>query len=206
MKLFAHYDLIAGYNRGDPAAFGRIYIEFYPVIYNFVRRFAQSEEDARDIVSGTFLKLLNPGIHFENHFKLKSFLYTTARNACLDSLKHLRQRQKFENELVSHTFSQTENLMEVAEERAEIQDRIRRAIDDLPPKCRQVFLLYFTGGLKNSEIAALLKMSIKTVANQQSLAIKRLKIKMLKINNSSLSVFVAVSGYVNLLFQFYQLV
>ena len=130
----------------------------------------------------------------------------TARNACLDNLKHLRQRQNFENELLNHSLAETENLREVAEERAEIQDRIRRAIDDLPFKCRQVFLLYFTGGLKNSEIAARLKISVKTVANQRSLAIKRLRIKMLKITNSSLSVFVAVSGYANLLFQFYQLV
>jgi RNA polymerase sigma-70 factor (ECF subfamily) len=206
MKLFAQYDLIARYNRGDPAAFNRIYDEYYPVIYTFVRRFINAEHDAKDIVTDTFLKLLNPGIHFENQLKLKAFLYLTAKNACFDYLKHIRFRQKFENELLNLWLEETENLMEAAEDRAEIQDRVRRAIEGLPDKCRLVFILYFTGGLKNSEIAARLKISEKTVSNQRSLAVKLLKITILKINNSSLSMFMAASWYADYLHHFFRLV
>jgi RNA polymerase sigma-70 factor (ECF subfamily) len=60
-------------------------------------------------------------------------------------------------------------------EEAELADRINRAIQNLPEKCREVFLLCRFEGLKYAEIADRLNISVKTVEMQISIALKKLR-------------------------------
>ena len=62
----------------------------------------------------------------------------------------------------------------------ELEQKIREAIDSLPEKCRQIFELHRFDGLKYSEIASQLHISVKTVENQMSKALKILREKLAK--------------------------
>ena len=108
---------------------------------------------------------------------LKSYLYVMVRNHCLDLLKkdNLVDYQTIPSDLTDILSD------EEAEERSLIEARLWTAIDSLPEKCRQVFLLSKRDGLKYKEIAELLNISKKTVENQISKALKTLKEGVTKI-------------------------
>jgi RNA polymerase sigma-70 factor (ECF subfamily) len=53
--------------------------------------------------------------------------------------------------------------------------RIWKAIDELPEKCREIFLMSKRDGLSNAEIADEMNISIKTVKNQMTKAFTRLR-------------------------------
>lgn len=197
MKLIRYFDLIEQYNRGEKTAFNKIYSKYYFLIFRFVRRFTRNAADAEDITGETFLKLLSHKTYFNNEQKFKAFLFILAKRVSLDYLKKIRRREKNEHEMLPQGIAEIESLMERAEEKAELQDRIQSAINALPSQCRKVFILYFTEHLNNSEIAARMKLSEKTVANHRSDAIRKLGLNLQKINRSTLPVFMAASCYTN---------
>lgn len=59
----------------------------------------------------------------------------------------------------------------------ETDDKLQTILEVLPPKCRQVFVMSRIDKLKNKEIASLLDISIKTVENQMTKALKIIKEK-----------------------------
>lgn len=59
---------------------------------------------------------------------------------------------------------------------AEMVTKIHKAIQSLPPKCKMIFKLIKEEGLKYKEVAALLNLSVKTVENQMTLALKKISV------------------------------
>lgn len=101
----------------------------------------------------------------------RAYLYMAVRNRCLD---HLRKAGLKTEELKPHdTYGIIDD--DDAQERAQIEARLWTAIDRLPEKCREVFLLSKRDGLKYEEIAQELGISENTVRNQISKALKILK-------------------------------
>lgn len=76
-----------------------------------------------------------------------------------------------------------------AEERSQIEAKLWTAIDSLPEKCRQVFLMSKRDGLKYEEIAEELGLSVNTVRNQISKALNVLKNGAIKIYSFILGIF-----------------
>lgn len=68
----------------------------------------------------------------------------------------------------------------------ELEEQIVRAINDLPPKCREIFLLSREEELSYKEIAAHLRISVKTVEAQMGIALKRLKVVFSKTEHGSI--------------------
>lgn len=132
----------------------------------YALRLVDGADVAEDMVQDAFVKVwqyIEDGGEIEN---FPSFIYRSVRNACLSYL-----RNRYE------TVSESE-IPEAGEEEIDtsIRDaRIWRAIDDLPRKCREVFLMSKRDGLTNEEIAEELGISIKTVKNQMTKAYGRLR-------------------------------
>jgi RNA polymerase sigma-70 factor (ECF subfamily) len=105
---------------------------------------------------------------------IKSYLYKATRNSCFNSLKHKNiknvysESYKFEN---TEDFENDYNSIETNE----LSDKIRIAIDKLPSERKKIFLLVRFKNLKYKEVAAELKISIKTVENQMGSALKFLR-------------------------------
>lgn len=132
----------------------------------YALRLVDDADVAEDMVQDAFVKVwqyIEDGGEIEN---FPSFIYRSVRNACLSYL-----RNRYE------TVSESE-IPEAGEEEIDtsIRDaRIWRAIDDLPRKCREVFLMSKRDGLSNEEIAEEMGISIKTVKNQMTKAYGRLR-------------------------------
>ena len=101
----------------------------------------------------------------------RSYLYMMVRNRCLD---HLRKAGIETEELKPYDAYGIIDDDE-AQQRSQIEARLWTAIDSLPEKCREIFLMSKRDGLKYEEIAQELGISENTVRNQISKALKVLK-------------------------------
>jgi len=94
------------------------------------------------------------------------------------SLNVIRDRKKFSDEEIPDVAGDWDVSGQI--ETMELEKKIREAIDSLPVKCRQIFELNRFDGLKYSENASQLHISVKTVENQMSKALKILREKLAK--------------------------
>lgn len=132
----------------------------------YALRFVDDVDIAEDLEQDAFMKAwlyVGSGNDVGN---FTSFMYRTLRNECL---KYLRDRRETLGE---------DSIPEISEDGIDTSfrdARIWKAIDSLPEKCREVFLMSKRDGLTNEDIAEELGISIKTVKNQITKAFKRLR-------------------------------
>jgi RNA polymerase sigma-70 factor (ECF subfamily) len=167
------------FKKGSNLAFQKIFDNYYRALCFFACKWIQDKEEAEDMVAETFTKLWQRHDTFENEEHIKSFLYLTTKNACLNLLKHKQVKTTSQNELLYLIKDEgdTDSLHELIE--TELLGKIYRAIEQLPKKCRQVANLIFLEGLSTRETAEILKISERNVLNQKSRAIQILRTKVL---------------------------
>jgi len=205
MKFAIPEEVIKPFNEGDPGAFRMIYQEFYPFIYSFVHKRISASPATADIVADCFIRLLPKRGSFKNLKIVKSYLFQTAKNACLDYLKHSRLEREKAIEIQKRELALREDIFDPSESQGELLTMIFKVIEKLPRQCRQIFVLYYTEGLSIKEIANRLGISEKTVFNQKTIAIKILKMKFTKMNTVSMPIFIAVYHYSAILHHFCRL-
>ena len=137
----------------------------------YALHYLQDVDQSEDIVQESYAALwekLQEGAHILNR---KSYLYMMVRNRCLD---HLRKKGiPTESLKPCDTYGIIDD--DDAQERSQTEARLWTAIDSLPEKCREVFIMGKRDGLKYEEIAEELNLSVNTVRNQISKALKVLK-------------------------------
>ena len=132
----------------------------------YALRIVDDADVAEDMVQDAFLNTwerLEGGLEISN---FKAFMYRSVRNECLSYLSSLKEK-------VGEEF-----IPEVGEDEIDTSfrdARIWKAIDELPEKCREIFLMSKRDGYSNEEIADELGISIKTVKNQMAKAFSRLR-------------------------------
>lgn len=132
----------------------------------YALRIVDDADVAEDMVQEAFTNTwerLEGGLEISN---FKAFMYRSVRNECLSYLSSLKEK-------VGEEF-----IPEAGEEEIDTSfrdARIWKAIDELPEKCREIFLMSKRDGYSNEEIADELGISIKTVKNQMTKAFSRLR-------------------------------
>ncbi|MBI3133460.1 MAG: RNA polymerase sigma-70 factor [Bacteroidetes bacterium] len=149
----------------------------YGELCAFANKYLEDVEAAEEIVQDLFVKFWENREKNELPNALRSYLFTSVKNACLNQLKHLKIKETYkahnERELNSAHVSADEEL-----EATELDQKIRQAIEALPEGRRRIFILSRYEGLKYQEIADQLKLSVKTVENQMGEALKFLRIQL----------------------------
>ncbi len=142
-------------------AFEGIYKSYYVYILNFAYSFVMDRAAAEDIAQDVFWKLWRRPSWLPQPNDTRSYLLRLAKNECLNYLKHKgvedRNKQKLVEALL---FSETSGW---GREDEEAQARVRKCLDMLPPKQREVLTLRYFEGLKYTEIALQLGISPETV-------------------------------------------
>jgi RNA polymerase sigma-70 factor, ECF subfamily len=165
-------DLLRSINEGNKSAFQWIFDQYYRPLVLFAMKYVGDVEDAKEIVQDVFVRLWIKRAALQVHTSLKMYLYQSVRNACLN---HLEANKVVERRMKGYTQDETysDNALEkmiVAEQ----EELLMAAIDRLPQKCREIFLLSRIEKISNNAIASRLNISIKTVETQISIALKRL--------------------------------
>lgn len=167
--------MIRRFKAGDEVAFTAIYDQFYFVIYQYAKRWLYNKQEAEDVTSETFTKLWHRREQMENLENITGFLKVTARNACINILKHDKVKESKRAELLQQLSLEADPDLAWAEIREEFLQLIYAEVQTMPEKMREIFLLAYKEGLKPAEIARQLDLNVQTVSNQKSNAVKLLK-------------------------------
>lgn len=163
--------------QGDEQAFTHLFDEYYPALCFFANRFLSDMDISRSLVQQFFIDFWLSRERINIKTSLKPYLYQSVKNRSVD---FIRQQDK-EGKALKRWVSDLEEPFRDLIEEAELNDRINRTMNSLPEKCREVFLLSRFEQLKNKEIALKLGISVKTVEMQISIALKRIREDLRKI-------------------------
>jgi RNA polymerase sigma-70 factor (ECF subfamily) len=142
----------------------------------FALHYLKDIDASEDVVQEAFALLWEKLLAGEKVVNQKGYLYSTVKNRSLDILR----KRGSVGEAISLDGS-VDNIEEPTVEDAEVEARLWTTIDTLPEKCREIFLMSKRDGLKQEEIAQELGISLQTVKNQVSKALKILKDGAVKI-------------------------
>lgn len=154
---------------GDLQAFERLFLAYVDPLARYVYTYVKSLEVAEELVHDVFLRLwLRLEENAEPIRSVKGYLYTAARYEALDHLRHqhVEDRHRVRAGQLALTFD-TPAMAADAEQRLvahELAAAIQRAVDDLPPRQREVIHLRWIRQFSHEEIAATLGIAVKTVA------------------------------------------
>ena len=105
--------------------------------------------------------------------QFESYLYTATRNKCLNFIQ--KRRLSVVSLDASPIEQGREDTIEAEMEAAELQQAIAGYIQELPDKCKAIFMLSRGEGLTYKQIAKQLDISVKTVENQIGIALKKIR-------------------------------
>ena len=171
-------DLVEKFERGDITAFDLLVNKYQNKIYDIAYRYTRNVEDAYDLSQEIFERAFKSLRGFRRKSSFYTWLYRIAVNACID---HGRQRSRFKAIPIEEWASSHEPLSTgpsyspaASVELQELRHQIAKAIDQLPPKQRTVFILKRQEGLSMKEIARILGRSEGTIKAHLSHATHKL--------------------------------
>lgn len=170
--------LMASLKEGHENAFAYVFKEYYGVLLNYASRILHDAEVANDLVQEVFCRLYEKRGELRGEIDLKPYLYRIVYNDCLNVIKHRNIEQNYVNgELLDFYFSKVIETpeAELALQSEELREAVQVAIQKLPVRCREIFVLSKIEGLSNKEIAERLGISVKTVENQMTVALSKLR-------------------------------
>ncbi|MDD4516305.1 RNA polymerase sigma-70 factor [Massilibacteroides sp.] len=150
--------------KGDQNAF-RLFMDMYSKdLFFFAQGYVNSRETAEEIVSDVFLEVWHNRQALDQIRSIKSWLLTIVRNRAISYLRKTSVNHSvisfdsIEDFFLPAVVSPDEQIIS----KEEIEN-INRAINNLSPKCKEVFLLAKFEKLPYKEIAKMLNISVKTI-------------------------------------------
>jgi RNA polymerase sigma-70 factor, ECF subfamily len=158
----------------NKADFEHLFRSHYSTLCSYANNFLRNPDTSEEIVQEVMFKLWinRESIVFDT--SARSYLFRAVRNGCLNLLKHMNVREEYKATMeaqVQELHRSREDEMIVSE----LEQKIREAVDKLPLERRKVFVMSRYEGLTYAEIAARLGISVKTVENQMSSALRFLR-------------------------------
>lgn len=160
-------------SKGQEYAFTEVYNRYYKNLYYLSSHLVG--DHAPDIIADVFTELWIQKKHFDSGEHLLAYLRVMVRNACFHFLKRQERDHQLHREFLYRSDLQQEDyyFREIIE--ARVFSMLRAEMDELPPHLREVFILAYKGGLKNTEIARLLHIKESSVRVRKVEALKLLR-------------------------------
>ena len=158
-------------NTKQTEAFRELFSEFYNSLVLFAMGFVEQQDVAEDIVQEVFIAVWERDARYPTYNAFRSFLYNSVKTASLNHLKHKNVEEKY---LASLNLENEGDDIDLKMMEEELYRLLFKTIDELPDKCRNIFLLHLEGK-GNEEIALLLNLSILTVKTQKKRAMSYIR-------------------------------
>jgi len=165
----------------------KTFVKEKSALFNFIRKFVSSREDAEDILQDVFYQFISYA-NIELIERVNSWLFKAARNKIID--KSRKKRTERFAEQVRETFGGEEifsmedfipSIDLTPEElflKDEFNEKFETALNELPPEQRDVFLMNEVDGYSFNEISEITGLSINTLLSRKHYAVKQLKKKL----------------------------
>jgi RNA polymerase sigma-70 factor (ECF subfamily) len=170
---------------GDTRAFRQIFDALFSNLTKFSFSFVHSKEAATEIVDELFVQLWIKRADIMKINDLRVYLYTATKNASLNYISKKAKQieiEPYENLQVQMTDLVSPEQIMITKE---MLQKIKEAVDSLPPRCKLIFKFVREDGLSYSEVAEILGLSIKTIDAQMVIAVARIRSKLMNVIETS---------------------
>lgn len=157
----------------DAITFKKLFETYAKGLKRYIYFKTKDVDLTEDIIQEAFVKLWD---HCDDvtYLKVKSYLYTVATNIFLNHVKHEKVKKVYQSNYVKGSTNETPEFVLLEKE---FLEKIEKAIKDLPPLQREVFLMSRIEKKKYKEIAEMLQISVKAVEKRMHLALKEVRLK-----------------------------
>tara|TARA_R110000764_G_scaffold103065_1_gene188684 strand:+ start:22811 stop:23422 length:612 start_codon:yes stop_codon:yes gene_type:complete len=160
-KYFDNLQLIEALKLGDSKAYTFLVDTYHHKLCLYAYSLINDQKAAEDIVQNVFIRTWKKRNRLNSDFDIKSFLYKSVYNEFIDEYRKQKLVVPLEKKYIDALTTMVENEDEHALERR--IKLVKRAIQNLPPKCKEIFMLSKQDGLTNLEIAEYKQVSVKSV-------------------------------------------
>jgi RNA polymerase sigma-70 factor (ECF subfamily) len=170
-----------GIRKGNEKAFKDLFINLFEKVCFYAFDYVRNWEVARELAQESFISLWETKENLKQDSNVIGFLFTVTRNKALNHLKHLTAENKYLVYKTNRLNQMQLNITALSDESTEkliseeLKNRVRKTIDTLPEKCKQVYIMSRNMGLSHKEISHRLEISVKTVENHITEALHRLR-------------------------------
>lgn len=169
-------DLMIQLRNANEAAFRQVFDKYGKKVYQYILHYVKVGVEAEDITQNVFLRIWEKRGLLDPEKSFEGFIFTISYRAVMDHFRaHPKRFQSmFSVDLLNDTFVSTVGADALLNHH-QLESIYQQALQALPPKRKEIFLLSRHGGLTNRQIAEQLGISIKTVENQMTAALTFLK-------------------------------
>ncbi len=165
--------LLKGLRKGKASAYNELFSEYYVWLCNYIFTLSNDRGLSEDIVQETIIHIWEKRKRISVQHSLKNYLFRSCHNRFLAHLRKKKVKFDFLDQIRWDVLAEVRVELEVRQD-SKIQ-KMHRLIDELPPRCREVFVKNKLEKRKYKEIAVDMGISIKTVENQMSKALHFLR-------------------------------
>lgn len=159
--------------RGDRFAFRYLFDKYYDRLVAYVTTYSHNKVLSEDIVQQAFISLWDDRSKLDESRSPRGYLYAIAYNLYIDSVKNTKKRDKLLDQVWERALRDR-----IGDDNENLDRRIQKmkdAIESLPPKCKEIIQMNKVHGIKYKEIAKLQGISIKTVESQMRIAFTKIR-------------------------------
>jgi RNA polymerase sigma-70 factor (family 1) len=158
----------------DALAYKELFLLYHSRLINFSASITHSKESAEEVVSDVFLKIWQNRNSLNRIENFHLYIYIITKNLSINRFLKSKKEKTFSLDEAVVEFKSIYLDPEQLIMTAEMFTKIRYAICELPPRCQLIFKLVKEDGLKYREVAELLNLSVKTIENQMTIALRKI--------------------------------
>ena len=165
--------LIERCRNGEDVAFGPLIKIYRKQLFSYLLRLSGNREDAEDLFQETLIKSWKGMNKYSELQKFSSWLFTIAHNTAMDKLRKRNKENmitEIEPDELSHASDPHKELIG-----KEFKNKIQKAVEFLPFKQKEVFLLRVNSEMSFKEIAQTTNEPLNTVLSHMHYSVKKIK-------------------------------
>lgn len=160
-------------------AFNMLFEVYYDEVFRLAYYFLKDREACRDVVMDVFFSIWQSRKKLRDITNMEAYLYIVTKNAASHYLSKNSHRATISLDEVPVQIEDSGSVSPVDKlTNQEIELLLAKVIDELPERCRMIFLLARQKGLKTKEISDVLSISESTVRVQMKVAIEKIIAKL----------------------------
>jgi len=158
-------------NKLDSHKFKVLFRTYYNPLCNFAASIVKDDKLAQDVVQDVFTQLWEKRDKVSISENDKSYLFSSVKNKAIEKLRKIAN----ESQLTEVLKQMQDSSLSQQADKFVLREKINNSIRQLPPKCKEIFVMSKVNGLTYTEIAEELSISVKTVENQIGKAYRLLR-------------------------------
>lgn len=167
-------EIIRRIRHGDTGQFESLFRSSYVSLVRYARTLLKDQDTSEEIVQDLFFRIWQDREKLKIESSLNGYLFRAVHNRCLHWIEHKRIVDRHAAEMAAREDENTENPDDMIRYR-ELQEKIAQILERLPERCGRIFCMNRFEGLKYTEIAEKMSVSVKTVEANMGRALKEFR-------------------------------